>query len=227
MHAGSIRLQKQGKMHRPMQIKPPGLFSRGKIILGQPAPHITPDTLLQELTQAWAPRGFQVYKSALIGLDVAIKKSGWTGVAIKIKQNNGMTELAYNAFAPSAFVRLMAMGLIPILIVNSTSWKPLLRTFEQYVQSSPFFHAGQLGGGQALLPQATAHYPHGAPQAHHAPQPQYAQQPQQQHYGQQPPYAQPQPQQAAQQYPCAQCQTNLQWIAEHQRWYCGTCQQYR
>ena len=142
-----------------MEIKPPGLFSRGKIIIGFPAPHITTQTLVDELGRAWGPQGFQVYRSALIGLDVVLKKSGWTGVGIKIKQNNGNTELAYNAFAPSAMVRVLAMGLIPILIVNSTSWKPLLRSFELYVQSSPYFNAGQLAGGQAMLPQATAHYP--------------------------------------------------------------------
>ncbi len=185
-----------------MQIKPPGLFTRGKLVLGQPAPHITPDSLAQELSQSWAPRGFEVYKTALIGLDVVLKKSGWTGVGMKIKQDQGSTVIVYNAFAPSAMVRVMAMGLIPILIVNSTSWKPLLRTFEQYVQSSAFF-----GGGQAQLPQATAHYAQGASaQA-------YAQQQ----------YAQQQPQQ----YPCGQCGTSLAWVAQHQRWYCGQCQQYR
>jgi hypothetical protein len=68
--------------------------------------------------------------------------------------------LVYNAFAPSAMVRVLAMGLIPILIVNSTSWQPMLRMFEQYVQRSPYYNAAQLGGGaQAMLPQATAHYP--------------------------------------------------------------------
>ncbi len=187
-----------------MQVKPPGLFSRGRIILERSAPHITPDSLAYELGQAWAPRGFEVYKSALIGLDVALKKSGWTGVAIKIKHTETGTELVYNAFSPSAMVRILAMGLIPILIVNSTSWQPLLRMFEQYVQSSPFFTGGQLGAAPAMLPQAVAQYPHGAPaQAY-------------------PPAAQAPPQ-----YPCAQCATVLQWVAQHQRWWCPRCQQYR
>lgn len=208
-----------------MQIKPPGMFSRGKIVLERAAPHITPDSLLAELTNAWGGRGATAYKSALIGLDVALKKSGWTGIALKIKQNNGMTEIAYNAFSPSAFVRMLGMGLIPILIINSTSWGPFLREFEKYVQASPFFTGGQLGAGaMAQLPQAVAHYPQGVPQ-----------QQQQQGYGQQPQYAQQQqpqqqqpPQQQAQpQYPCATCGTTLQWVAEHQRWWCGRCQQYR
>lgn len=190
-----------------MQIKPPGMFSRGKLVLDQAAPHITPDSLVQELSRSWAPRGFEVYKTALIGLDVVLKKSGWTGVGLKIKQDQGSTVIVYGAFAPSAMVRVLAMGLIPILIVNSTSWKPLLRTFEQYVQSSPFFTMGQLGGGQAQLPQATAHYVQGAPAQAYAQQQQYAPQPQQ--------------------YPCGQCGTSLEWVAQHQRWYCGRCQQYR
>jgi ribosomal protein S27AE len=199
-----------------LQISQPGLFSRGKIKLNRPGPHITPDSLLAELTTIWKPQGFEVYKSALVGVDVVLKKSGWTGVALKIKQNNGNTELAYNAFAPSAFVRVMAMGLIPILIVNANSWKPLLRRFEQYVQGSPYF------GGQLPAGQQQAQLPAG--------------QPQQQAYGQQPMQAQPQAgyaqqqqqpqQQAQQQYPCQRCQQPLQWVAQHQRWYCGSCQQY-
>ena len=192
-----------------MQIKPPGMFSRGKISLGRPAPHITPDSLAHELGNAWAPRGFEVYKSALFGVDVVLKKSGFTGIGLKIKQNNGATEIVYNAFAPSAFVRVMFMGAIPILIVNSTSWKPLLRIFEQYVQGSPFFNPNALGGGApAMLPQAVASYPHGQPQMH---QPQH----------------QPPPQSAPPQYPCNACGTTLQWVPEHNRWYCGRCQQYR
>tara|TARA_R110002096_G_scaffold350395_1_gene543424 strand:+ start:432 stop:893 length:462 start_codon:yes stop_codon:yes gene_type:complete len=138
--------------------------------------------------------GFTVYKSALVGLDVAIKKSGWSGIAIKIKQDGSGTVLAYNAVSPSAMVRLLALGLIPLLILNAKSWMPLLRDFEQYVQGSAFF------GGSPQLQQGQQQYQQQAV----APQ-----------------------QQQAQQYPCQQCQAPLQWVAEHQRWYCGGCQQYK
>lgn len=195
-----------------MKITPPGLFSRGKISLG-PAPHITPDSLLQELTTVWAPQGFTVYKSALVGVDVALKKSAWTGVALKIKPNSGNIDIAYNAFMPSAGARMLMLGLIPILIINANAWKPLLQRFEQYVRGSAYFGgSAQLAGGQGQLSAG-----------------QHAQQ--QQHYGQHQSYGQPQQQpqqvqQAPAQYPCAQCRNVLQWIAEHQRWYCGTCRQY-
>jgi hypothetical protein len=186
-----------------MQIKPPGAFSRGKVVLSGPFPHITPDSLTQELTQQWAPRGFTVYKSALPMIDVALKKSAWTGVAIKIKHSPTETTLVYNAYSPSALVRGLAMGVIPLLIINSTSWKPLLRTFEQYVQSSPFY------GGAMQLQQPMGAQP-GQPMPQ---QPMMA--------------AQPAMAQAAQpQYPCPRCQTPLQWAAQYQRWFCGRCQQY-
>ncbi|MBW2457918.1 MAG: hypothetical protein JRI68_25660 [Deltaproteobacteria bacterium] len=128
-----------------MQIKEPGMFSRGKITL-PPSPHLTPETLIQELTARWGQQGFQVYPTALLGADVILKKSGWTGVAIKIKQGPQGTEVLYNAFSPSIFVRLLAMGLIPILIVNATSWKPLLKEFRAYVETSPLF-GGQMAAG--------------------------------------------------------------------------------
>jgi hypothetical protein len=191
-----------------MKITPPGLFSRGKISLG-PASHITPDSLLQELTSVWAPQGFTVYKSALFGVDVALKKSGWTGLALKIKPSSGNIDIAYNAFMPSAAARMLMLGLIPILIINANAWKPLLRRFEQYVQGSSYFGgATQLSGGQAQLPGGAQQQ--FQPQAYAQPQHAYAQQ----------------PQQAPAQYPCAQCRNILQWVAEHQRWYCGSCRQY-
>ena len=208
-----------------MKITPPGLFSRGKISIG-PAQHITPDSLLDELKNSWASQGFEVYKSALVGVDVVLKKSGWTGIALKIKQNSGNIDIAYNAFMPSAMVRILAMGLIPVLIVNSNSWQPLLRKFEAYVQGSNYFGgAAQLGagGGQAQLPAGQPQQAYGQQQqAYGQPQQGYGQQPQQ-GYAQQP--QQPQ-QQAQQQYPCATCRNPLQWVAEHQRWYCANCRQY-
>ena len=147
-----------------MQIKEPGMFSRGKITL-PPSPHITPDALIQDLTAHWGQQGFEVYSTALIGADVILKKSGWTGVAIKIKQGPTGTEILYNAFSPSVFVRLLAMGLIPILIVNATSWKPLLKEFRVYVESSPFFGGQMAAGAQPMgqLPPGQAGMPMGQP----------------------------------------------------------------
>lgn len=190
-----------------MQINEPGFFSRGSIIL-PPSPHITTETMVAELTQAWRPRGFEVYKSALIGADLVLKKSGWTGIVFKIQHAPNGTTIRYNPFAPSALVRLFAMGLIPLLIAYHNSWKPLLAQFRAYVQQSPFF-LGQMGGhpgmaqmggygAPAALPQGGyGAAPQGYPQQGGYGQPQQGYgQPQQQGYGQpqQQGYGQPQQQ---------------------------------
>ncbi len=149
-----------------MQIKPAGFWSRGTAML-PPSPHITPDSLVNELKQVWGPRGFDAYKTALLGADVVLKKSGWTGIAIKINHSPQGTTLRFNPFAPSFLVRLLAMGLIPLLIAYYNSWQPLLQEFMAYLQQSPFMNgqmgqgaypAGQMGQGQ-MPPQG-----YGAPQ---------------------------------------------------------------
>ncbi len=178
-----------------MQINDPGFFSRGSIML-PPSPHITTETLIAELTQSWRPRGFEVYKTALIGSDLVLKKSGWTGIAFKIQHAPNGTTIRYNAFAPSALVRLFAMGLIPLLIAYYNAWKPLLAEFRAYVQQSPFFLGqmgaypgmGQMGGygAPAALPQGYPQQGYGQPQqqGYGQPQQQGYGQPQQQGYGQ-------------------------------------------
>jgi hypothetical protein len=128
-----------------MQIKDASFISRGSCTL-PPRPDITPDALLAELQQLWGPRGFEVYKTALIGADLVLKKSGWTGVAIKIAQSPQSTVIRFNPIAPSVLVRLLAMGLLPLLIVYFNSWKPLLAEFRAYLEQSALVR-GQLGPG--------------------------------------------------------------------------------
>jgi hypothetical protein len=179
-----------------IQIKDPGLFSRGKIIL-PPSPHITPDTLLQDMHGYWSAQGCEVYKTALIGADLVLKRSGWTGIAIKIKQGAMQTEIVFNAFSPSVLVRLFAMGLIPVLILAGGAWKRIVADFKTYVHASPLFGGQMQGQGQyGQMQGGYGHYPQmGAPQHVYAPpaqQPGYGQQPQQ-GYGQpQQGYGQPQ-----------------------------------
>ena len=114
----------------------------------------------------------------------------------------------------------MAMGLIPILIVNSTSWKPLIAEFGQYVTASPFFNGGQLlaGAQNQLPPGQFGGQQGGQPQQQFAPQ---GGPPPQQQFGGQP---QGGPQQAP---PCNVCGTKLDWHAAQNRWGCPRCQQLR
>jgi hypothetical protein len=137
-----------------MQIKDPGWFSRGKLSL-PPNPNINPDTLLQDLQQAFGPQGCEVYKTKLIGADLVLKRTGFTGIALKIKQSPAGTEILFNPFAPSALARIFIMGLIPILILQAGPWKRLVADFKAYAGQSRLF-GGQLGApaGYAAMPGA-------------------------------------------------------------------------
>ncbi|MBN2572376.1 MAG: hypothetical protein JXA68_09635 [Ignavibacteriales bacterium] len=80
---------------------------------------------------------YQVYMSKLPLVDFAIKKSAWTGISFKLKEKDGKKTLVYNAFSPSAAVRVLALGIIPLLIMNSVSWKPLLKEVTDFLNSCP------------------------------------------------------------------------------------------
>jgi hypothetical protein len=120
-----------------MQIKDPGFFTRGKVIL-PPSPDLTVDAVQAEMTR-FGQGKYEVYKTALIGADLVIKRSGWTGLALKIKHSSNETAILYNPLAPSALVRIFMMGFIPLLILWFTSWKELIGEFKAYVSSSQMF----------------------------------------------------------------------------------------
>ncbi len=119
-----------------MQIKDAGFFTRGKVIL-PPSPDLTVDAVLQEVTANFAQaRSYEVYKTALLGADLIVKRSGWTGIALKLKHSAKETVILFNPLAPSALVRIFAMGLVPILILYFTSWKEILGEFKAFVSQS-------------------------------------------------------------------------------------------
>lgn len=122
-----------------MKIKKAGLFSRGKIIL-PPTPDLTVDSLFEELIKDFSPKSYQVYKTSLIGSDIVIKKSGWTGVFIKLKQKADSTTILFNIYAPSAMVRVLFMGVIPVLILHNGKWKEMNSEFSDWASKSPLLN---------------------------------------------------------------------------------------
>ena len=82
---------------------------------------------------------YKVYATKLLGADIVIKKSGWTGVALKIVQKEGKTTIKYWAMSPSAFVRMLGLGLIPLLILYFSSWKKMQNEIKNFLETSPDF----------------------------------------------------------------------------------------
>ena len=76
---------------------------------------------------------YKVYATKLIGADFVIKKSGWTGIAFKITQKDDKTVIKYWPMAPSAFVRMLQLGIIPLLILYATAWKKIQNEIATFI----------------------------------------------------------------------------------------------
>jgi hypothetical protein len=99
-------------------------------------PELTVSKLKQLLDDQFGDR-YEVYDTALVGADLVIKKSAWTGVSLKLKQKSDRTIVRFGAMSPSAAVRIFFMGLIPILILYFTSWRSIQNEIKTFLQGSP------------------------------------------------------------------------------------------
>lgn len=100
-------------------------------------PTLTKEKLNKILSAKFSTMGYEVGFSNLIGADIYIKKSGWTGVSIKLKQKADTTFLRINGYAPSVAVRLLIYGIITILILLP-KWKKLEKEVKDFVTSEEF-----------------------------------------------------------------------------------------
>jgi hypothetical protein len=82
---------------------------------------------------------YEVYKTALMGADLVVKKSGSTGVSVKLVQKTDKTIIRYGGMAPSAMVRILLAGIIPYLILAATKWKALQREVGEFIENAPEF----------------------------------------------------------------------------------------
>jgi hypothetical protein len=83
---------------------------------------------------------YEVYETALLGADFVVRKSGWTGVSVRLIQKKDKTKIIYAAFAPSLAVRLLFMGIIPMLICYATVWKDIQKEIGEFIESAPELH---------------------------------------------------------------------------------------
>lgn len=103
-------------------------------------PSLTKEKLTNILSVYGKPKGYEVGASSLIGADVFVKKSGWTGVTIKMKQKADGTTFKVYGYAPSMAVRLLIYGVITILILRP-KWKQLENEIVSFIESEPFLAA--------------------------------------------------------------------------------------
>lgn len=103
-----------------------------KIILDHD-PELTKEGILHALKEHFLTEGYEIDYSKLIGADVYIRKSAWVGVTIKLKQKPDSTFLRVRGYMPSPMARVMANGLLPMLILWP-KWNKLIAEVKQFFE---------------------------------------------------------------------------------------------
>lgn len=98
-------------------------------------PDLTPSDLAGALQRQF--KGYEVYESALLGIDLVVKKSGWTGAGVRLVQKPGRTFVKLNGMSPSAMARLFLGGLIPFLILWLGPWKKIIAEVREFLETTP------------------------------------------------------------------------------------------
>ena len=98
-------------------------------------PELTKEALKEKLSKIFESKGYEVGFSKLIGAQIYVKKNGWVGAAISIKQKADSTVIRANGYAPSTAVRLLMYGLITILILMP-KWNKLVKEIREELEKS-------------------------------------------------------------------------------------------
>lgn len=109
----------------------------GKIEI-QYNPEMTAQDLKDIVARGFAHQYEMMEKPGLFGIDFAVKKTGWTGMAFKLiqKPKKNKTFIAFNPFVPSMFRRVMLGGLVSLIVLSATSWKEMTAEVQNFLMSS-------------------------------------------------------------------------------------------
>ncbi len=70
--------------------------------------------------------------------DFVVKKSGWTGVGVKLKHDKDSSIFVFTGMIPSLFKRLLFGGLITYLFLRPR-WKAMESEIASFIQNAPEF----------------------------------------------------------------------------------------
>ena len=101
-------------------------------------PQLTADQALEAFRQRFAGT-YQVYPTKLRNRDVMVKKSNWSGVGVRLKQEKDKTSFVFTAVMPNVILQGLFGGLFSYLILRS-DWKKLEAEIGEFIDTAPEFH---------------------------------------------------------------------------------------
>ncbi len=100
-------------------------------------PDLTPDQAREIFAQHFAGK-YEIVKSNAINRQFIVKKSGWSGVGVRLKQEKTGTSFVFTGLMPNMLLQLLFGGIASYLFLRS-SWKELEAEVTEFIQSAPEF----------------------------------------------------------------------------------------
>ena len=100
-----------------------------------------PDLTKEQVQQIFAQRfhDCEIIGSNAVNRDFIIKKNGWTGVGVRVKQNNdGTTTFVFTALMPNVLLQTLFGGLFAYVLLR-TSWKEMELQVAGFIRLAPEF----------------------------------------------------------------------------------------
>ena len=100
-------------------------------------PKLTVDRVLGVFEGHFAGK-YEVFRSSMARGDLIVKKSGWTGVTVELKQEQGTTTFVFMATMPSIVLNMLLGSLLPSLLLRR-SWKAMEMEIREVIETAPEF----------------------------------------------------------------------------------------
>ena len=78
------------------------------------------------------------YKTRFAGRDFVVKKSDWTGVGVKLKQDSEGTSFVFSGLMPNIILNMLVGGLIAVLFLRPR-WKALEEEVRVFIENAAEF----------------------------------------------------------------------------------------
>jgi len=101
-------------------------------------PELTKEQAIEAFQRHFAG-SYEVYPTKLRKRDLVVKKSNWSGVGVRLKQEKEKTCFVFTAMMPNVIMQVLFGGLFSYAILRS-EWKRLEAEVTEFIDSAPEFH---------------------------------------------------------------------------------------
>lgn len=101
-------------------------------------PEMTVDAAIEVFGKHFAGKYEVSRMKSMAGRDFVVKKSGWTGVGVRLKHEKNSSAFVFTGMIPSTSKRLLFGSLIGYLILRPR-WRPMEKEIASFIQNAPEF----------------------------------------------------------------------------------------